>query len=167
MEGGQRVQFDCGLGKFHWQKDYHMTCQWTKIQRTKAHPWHQYVVFWPVCHSSFLCVTSFFCVCVLSLVSPATTLHPKINQKLQKGLHKALNNSNTHPQYLKHLYAYPCPLFESKTPKFELFQLFCFFFSLVHLPYKKPQSAPILLNPLINFLHPLNHTSPLSQKFIA
>jgi len=71
MEGGQRVQFDCGLGKFHWQKDYHMTCQWTKIRHTKAHPWHQYVVFWPVCCSSFLCVVSFFCMCVSSLVSPA------------------------------------------------------------------------------------------------
>ena len=69
MQGGQRVQFDCGLGKCYQQKDYYMTCWWMKIQHTKAHSWHEYVVFWLVCHSSFSCVMSFFCVCVISCQS--------------------------------------------------------------------------------------------------
>lgn len=53
---------------FHQRKDYHITSRWTKIRHTKNTLGNQYVVFWLVCPSSFLCVASFF-VCVVSCQS--------------------------------------------------------------------------------------------------
>jgi len=67
MEGGQMVQFDGGLGKFHQQNDYHMTCRWTELdlaRHTKAYTSHQDIWFWPVSLLSRVSHLSSVSVCV-------------------------------------------------------------------------------------------------------
>jgi hypothetical protein len=59
-----------GLGEFHC-KGYHMTRKMRHTQTRRTHAWHQWVVFWASVLLFFLCVASFFCVCVSTLVCPA------------------------------------------------------------------------------------------------